>query len=88
MEFESTLVSDPNGDEINSYGEGASILFGLQGDVNADGDINVLDIVLIVNFAIYIEEPTEYQFWASDINNDGQINILDIVQLINIVLGD
>ena len=88
LEFESTLVSDPNGDEINSYGEGASILFGLQGDVNADGDINVLDIVLIVNFAIYIEEPTEYQFWASDINNDGSIDILDIVQIVNSILDN
>ena len=88
LEFESTLVSDSEGNEILSYGEGASILFGLQGDVNADGDINVLDIVLIVNFAIYIDEPTDYQFWASDINNDNSIDILDIVQIVNSILDN
>ena len=59
----------------------------MQGDVNFDGEINVLDIVAVVNFAIYVNEPTESEFWASDINYDGQINILDIVQLINTILG-
>ena len=58
----------------------------MQGDINFDGEINVLDIVIVVNFAIYINEPTESEFWASDINYDGQINILDIVQLINTIL--
>jgi len=86
--FNYTLVSDNVGNEIPSHGEDSFITLGMQGDVNYDGEINILDIVTIVNFAIYAEEPTESQFWASDINNDGQINILDIVQLINIVLGD
>ena len=60
----------------------------MQGDVNFDGEINILDIVVVVNFAIYVNEPTESEFWASDINDDGQINILDIVQLINIILDN
>ena len=59
----------------------------MQGDVNLDGEINVLDIVMVVNFAIYLEEPSDLQFWASDVNYDGQINVLDIVQLINLILG-
>ena len=86
LEFIYTLVSNPSGNEIPSYGEGSSIIVGIQGDVNFDGEINVLDIVTVVNFAIYLEEPNDSQFWASDINYDGQINILDIVQLINIIL--
>ena len=60
----------------------------MQGDVNFDGEINILDIVTVVNFAIFIEEPNDSQFWASDINDDGEINILDIVQLINMILYD
>ena len=67
---------------IKEGDNGNSILFLL------DGEINILDIVTIVSFAIYAEEPSESQFWASDINNDGMINILDIVQLINVVLGE
>ena len=58
----------------------------MQGDVNFDGEINVLDIVAVVNFAIYADNPNGSEFWASDINFDGQINILDIVQLINLIL--
>ena len=88
LEFENTLVSDSVGNEILSYGEGASILFGSLGDVNSDGDLNILDVVLVVNFAIYIEEPTDSQFWASDINEDGIINILDIVQIVNMILDN
>ena len=86
LEFIYTLVSNPSGNEIPSYGENSSIAVGVQGDVNLDGEINVLDIVMVVNFAIYLEEPSDPQFWASDINYDGQINVLDIVQLINIIL--
>ena len=53
------------------------------GDVNADGSINVIDIVNMVNFAIQIESPTDYEYEAADINNDGEIDILDIVNVIN-----
>ena len=73
LSFIYTLVSDPLGNEIPSYGEESSITIGVQGDVNYDGEVNVLDIVTIVSFAIYAEEPNDSQFWASDINNDGLI---------------
>jgi len=52
------------------------------GDVNADGTINILDIVLIVNLIL----SGEYQE-SADLNSDGNLNILDIVQLVNIILG-
>ena len=84
--FNYTLVSDTSGNEIPSYGEESHITLGMQGDVNFDGEVNVLDIVAVVNFAIYADEPNGSEFWASDINFDGQINVLDIVQLINIIL--
>ena len=86
--FNYTLASDTVGNEIPSHGEDSSITLGMQGDVNFDGEINVLDIVVVVNFAIFIEEPNNSEFWASDINHDGQINIIDIVQLINMILDD
>ena len=88
LNFTNTLVSDVNGNEILSYGEGANVLFGLEGDANSDGFVNILDVVLIVNFAIYVEEPTDSQFWASDINGDGLINILDIVLIVNLILDN
>ena len=86
--FNNVIVSDAIGNEIPSYGNGSVILIGAQGDVNADGEFNVLDAVMIVTFALYTEDPTDSQFWASDLNNDGSINILDVVQLVNLILGD
>ena len=88
LEFESTLVSDTDGNEILSYGQGASVLLGLLGDVNSDTEINILDVVLMVSFAIYIEDASDAQFWASDINSDNSINVLDIVQIVNIILDN
>ena len=62
-------------------------MLGEKGDVNADGEINVLDIVMIVNFALYVESPNDLEFWASDMNNDGMVDVLDVVQLVNIILS-
>ena len=67
-----------------SIGEVSDIL---SGDVNFDGVIDILDIVLTVNFALLITEPSVNQFEASDLNSDGAIDILDVVIIVNIVLG-
>jgi len=84
--FSNTIVSDSIGNEIPSYGEGTVIMLGAKGDVNADGEFNVLDVVMMVNFALYVEDPNDLEFWASDMNDDGMINVLDVVQLVNIIL--
>ena len=57
------------------------------GDVNFDEVINILDIVILVNFILDTNEPNNNEFIASDINGDNLLNILDIVQLINIILN-
>ena len=54
----------------------------LEGDLNGDSGLNVLDLVILVNLVLsqdYIEE--------ADFNSDGGLNILDIVQLANIILN-
>ena len=51
------------------------------GDINADGDVNILDVVLLANAVLtgnYLSE--------GDINADNVINVLDIVGLVNIIL--
>ena len=55
----------------------------LEGDLNADGIPNVLDIVLLVNLVLGGNEPGD----CSDVNGDGTLNVLDIVLLVNIILG-
>ena len=51
------------------------------GDINEDGTVNVLDVVILANAVLNNEDlPT------GDINSDGVNNVLDIVELVNIVL--
>jgi len=87
LEFYSTLVSDAFGNEISSYGEDGSIVLGINGDINFDSEINVLDIVMLVNFILFIDEPTDFEYYVSDINQDNLLNVLDVVSLVNMILG-
>ena len=54
------------------------------GDINADGVINVVDLVMIVNMILGINENSIY----ADYNQDGLVNIVDVVQLVNTILGN
>lgn len=56
------------------------------GDVNQDGDVNVLDIVMMVSI-ILGEPPTPEQILAGDLNEDGVIDVLDIVNIIYTILN-
>jgi len=54
------------------------------GDLNGDGMIDILDIILLVNIIL----ADEYNSIA-DLNEDGELNILDVVIMVNLVLyGD
>ena len=57
------------------------------GDVNDDGSINVLDVVVMVNVILLLEDATEYITWAADLNFDGSINVMDVILLVNQILG-
>tara|TARA_B100000029_G_C17529512_1_gene942837 strand:- start:415 stop:1452 length:1038 start_codon:yes stop_codon:yes gene_type:complete len=54
------------------------------GDINFDGDINIMDVIILVN---HILSPAAVELEGSDINNDGYTNIIDVVQLVNIILS-
>ena len=56
------------------------------GDVNADGTWNVLDVVNLVNCVL--SQSCEVDVGCSgDINSDGNYNVLDVVTLVNCVLA-
>ena len=57
------------------------------GDVNMDESLNVLDVVVLVNFVLGSETPDSIQSQLSDINNDQTINILDIILLVSLIIG-
>jgi len=55
----------------------------LIGDVNDDGEINILDVVSLVGVILNGGNETA----ACDVNGDGEINILDVVSLVNLILS-
>jgi len=57
------------------------------GDINEDGLLNILDIVILVNCALQTENGNECYDELGDTNSDNVINILDIVILVNIILN-
>ena len=58
------------------------------GDVDSNGDINILDVILIIDFIIGDNHPSENQAFLADINSDNIINILDIIDIVDIILAD
>ena len=63
-------------DFVEQYG------FQLNGDLNNDGTLNIMDVIIMVNLIL----NQEYLLNA-DLNNDQYINVSDIVLLINIILA-
>jgi hypothetical protein len=55
------------------------------GDANNDGDINVSDAVLIINYVFIGGDPPIPEETSGDANCDGSVNVSDAVMIINFV---
>ena len=55
----------------------------IQGDVNTDGLLNIQDIVIIINFILNIEIPTDQEIEIADMNDDGTLNVLDVILIVD-----
>ncbi|NOZ07323.1 MAG: hypothetical protein GXO91_00415, partial [FCB group bacterium] len=73
---------------VQESGEFAQIFTGfnfgqsLPGDLNGDANLDVLDVVMMVNYIL------DYEFDESgDLTGDGLLDVLDIVALLEIILN-
>jgi PKD repeat protein len=84
----SLIVTNIYGMESEPHNEivqlGSNIM---PGDINGDLLLNILDIVLVVNFVLGSDTPDASEFAAADLNGDDMLNILDVVTLTNLILG-
>ena len=52
------------------------------GDMNSDGNCNIIDVLILKRILFGTLEPDQYQIRSSDFNSDGNINVLDFRRLI------
>ena len=57
------------------------------GDVNTDGNLDVLDVVMTVNYILGSVEFSDIQTCSADYNGDGGVDVLDIVTIVNEILN-
>jgi acetyl esterase/lipase len=55
----------------------------LLGDINNDQIVNILDIIVMVDYVV-----NNQYISVADINADNIVNILDIILIVNIIIGD
>jgi hypothetical protein len=60
---------------------------GRKGNLNDDEVVDVLDIIISVNFVLGGDTPDPEILWAADMNFDTILNILDVVRLVNFILA-
>ena len=58
----------------------------LMGDINADDELNIQDVLLIVNHILGIIPLGEDELFYADLNQDDAVNIQDIILLISNIL--
>ena len=52
-----------------------------------DGVIDILDLIIGVNFILGNNENAPFHLYKIDMNKDGEIDILDLVEIINIIIS-
>jgi len=58
------------------------------GDLNSDNIVNILDVIVTVNYLIGHIDLSTVQQQNADMNLDGDINVLDILMIVDLVLED
>ena len=86
LDFSQAIIADGVGNSLSVSTQGNTIDVSISGDISSDSEVNVIDVVNLINYILYIEEPSDYQFWAGDVNSDTVLNVLDIVVLVDIIL--
>ena len=87
--LEEAIIAGQNNSDLNvSYGDCDYAVLTMPGDLNNDGQLNVVDIVNLVNLILYPENQTPNLVTIGDLNGDGQLNVVDIVNLVGIILDN
>lgn len=84
--WQTSDIPMPSGDYGTPGIENTSESCNANGDVNLDGHLDILDVVLIVGYILDTAEFSVEQICIADRNEDGDINILDVVAVVGEIL--
>ncbi len=89
--FSAVSFTDEGGEGLETVSTGCIPMWdcSIPGDVNADGVLDVLDLVLIIYHPIYIcgYNGSSAVHCSGDMNGDNAVDILDIVIIVGNILG-
>ena len=60
----------------------------LIGDVNQDGEISVVDVMMLVSHVTGTDSDDSFEPQLGDLNNDGEISVVDVMSLVDYVVGN
>ena len=81
----SGYLTTPNGGRSNPIFKDAKVIVALLGDVNRDGTVNILDLVLVSSS---FGQPVPETGNPADVNEDGVVNVVDLVTVAGAIGGD
>jgi len=58
-----------------------------RGDIDGDGEVNVLDVLFVLNIILHNVDPTSSEVWLADCTGDGAVDIMDAIGIVNVILG-
>ena len=64
-----------------------NVLSGLPGDVNTDGIIDMIDVMIAIDHILGIQTLEEEAFERADCNGDGFLSLIDLVGIVRVILG-
>ncbi|MBC21662.1 MAG: hypothetical protein CMG54_02010 [Candidatus Marinimicrobia bacterium] len=80
------MILDSNAADNIIVPVSASIDNYVMGDLNADGGVDILDVVRMVAL-ILNNDGSAYENIVADLNNDNEVNIMDVILLVQIILN-
>ena len=68
---------------MNAYNTLMLVPAPASGDINLDGDIDILDIIVTINYILSSQEPDLFYLYKLDLDFSGGINVSDILILLD-----
>ena len=56
------------------------------GDLNGDGNYNIVDVLLCVQFIMGLADLEEDELNRADMNYDGVIDVFDVLLIVDLIL--